>query len=121
QSAVFVDKAINQFQLLPKHIWEDVPPGEMGSDPGSTGQDPSRVMGNGPFKFVEWVQGDHVTIEKNPDFWDQENVPVIDQYIYRVTGEDTTAIAQLKTGEADMTGLPPNQANEVKESNPDLQ
>ncbi|HWV23949.1 MAG TPA: ABC transporter substrate-binding protein, partial [Thermomicrobiales bacterium] len=90
-------------------------------DPGSTGTDPSRVVGTGPFKFVEWQLGDHVTLERNPDYWSESDVPVIDQYIYKVVGEATTAISELQTGQTDVVEVPFQQANSLRESNPDLQ
>src|SRR5919106_1603396 len=40
--------------IMPKHIWESVPPAEWPNDSGSTGQDPARVVGTGPFKFQQW-------------------------------------------------------------------
>jgi peptide/nickel transport system substrate-binding protein len=120
-AAEFVRSTAGQFGILPKHIWENVPPGEWGSDPGSTGQDPARVIGSGPFKFVEWQLGDHVTITKNVDYWDQQNLPVIDEFVYRVIVDPASALASLQTGETDVTDIPFTQANPLRESNPELQ
>jgi peptide/nickel transport system substrate-binding protein len=105
--------------IMPKHLWENVPVGEMGSDPGSTGQDPARVIGSGPFRFVEWVLGDHATIERNADYRDPESTPVIDQFIYRVVADPASAVASLQTGEVDIIEVTPPTAEELRQ-NPDL-
>ncbi len=119
-SATFVSDAAGQFGILPKHIWEGVPFAEFGADPGNTGQDPSRVIGSGPFKFVEWVPNDHVTLERNADYWDTANVPVIDRYIYRVIADAATAVQSLTTGESDIADIPFTQAETLRASNPEL-
>jgi peptide/nickel transport system substrate-binding protein len=119
-SAIFLSDGLGQFGIMPKHIWQDVDPADWPSDAGSTGQDASRVVGTGPFRFVEWVLGDHVTLEKNAEYWDTANVPVIDTYFYKVVAEATTAIAELQTGESDVIEIPFAQANDLRESNPEL-
>ncbi len=118
--ANFVADTAGQFGILPKHIWEGIPFSEWGTAAGSTGQDPTQVIGSGPFRFVEWVRTDHVTLERTPDFWDAQNTPVIDQFIYRVVVDSATAVQTLVTGESDITGIPPTQTETLRASNPDL-
>src|SRR5215207_9184284 len=65
--------------IMPKHIWEGVAPEEWPNDPGSTGQDPARVIGTGPFKFQEWRQGESVSLVRNDDYYDTNAIPVIDE------------------------------------------
>ena len=60
-----------------------------------------KPIGTGPFKFVEWVSGDHITVGKNPDFY-VKGKPYLDQVIFRVTPSREVGIAQLKTGEVDV-------------------
>ena len=56
------------FFIIPKHIWESIPRDQWATDPGSTGQDPSRVVGTGPFKFESWTQGQEIHLVRNDQF-----------------------------------------------------
>jgi peptide/nickel transport system substrate-binding protein len=121
-SAIFPSEALGQFGIMPKHIWEGVTPADMPTDPGTNGQDPARVVGTGPFKFVEWALGNHVTLEKNADYWNPRFTPVIDTYTYQVITDPASALAALRTGSSDFLGeFPFAQARSVRESNPELQ
>lgn len=119
-SATFLEDTVMQVYIVPRHVWEDVPVGEWGSDPGATGTDPSRVVGSGPFRFVEWVLNDHVTLERHDDYWDSEHIPVIDLFIRQVFSEESTKVAAIQTGEADIAYIGSTQVNALQESAPDI-
>jgi peptide/nickel transport system substrate-binding protein len=99
--------------IMPKHIWQNVGFESWTFDPGSTGQDPSRVIGTGPFKFKEWVQGDHVTLVRNDDYYD--TVPNIDEFILQVQPDADTAVLALQDKSTDiMEIIPPAQMASVQ-------
>jgi peptide/nickel transport system substrate-binding protein len=71
--------------------------------------DPSRnPVGTGPFKFVEWVQGDHVTLEKNPDYF-IAGQPYLDGIEFRFLLVDQSRIEGLRSGELDWVDAVPLQ------------
>ncbi|WP_336707875.1 ABC transporter substrate-binding protein [Oerskovia sp. USHLN155] len=56
--------------------------------------------GTGPYRFVEWTQGDHLTIERNDDYWGEraKNSGVTFRFF-----QDTTALNNaLLTGDLDL-------------------
>ncbi len=56
--------------------------------------------GTGPYRLVEWVQGDHLTLERNDDYWGEpaKNPGVTFQFF-----QDETAMNNaLKTGAIDL-------------------
>jgi peptide/nickel transport system substrate-binding protein len=55
------------------------------------------AVGTGPFKFVEWVEGDHITVAANPDYWG--GAPKVDQIIWRVIPDDSARYLALKSGD----------------------
>jgi peptide/nickel transport system substrate-binding protein len=103
-NAVFFYNAVTPIPIVPRHIWESVPIAEWAADGGSTGQDPSRVIGSGAFTFVEWIQGDHITLAKNPNYYDTVTgrVPYVDEVIFRILPDLNTAVQELIVGGIDL-------------------
>ena len=71
-------------------------------------------VGTGPYKLVEWARGDHITIEKNDDYWG-ENPSNIETVTYVFIPEAGTRQAGLISGEYDLI---PNLLPEDIESAP---
>lgn len=53
--------------------------------------------GTGPFKFVEYAQDDHITVERNPNYWDTGK-PYLDSITFRVIPVDATRLVELRSG-----------------------
>src|SRR5262245_37483661 len=62
--------------------------------------------GTGPFKFVEWKEGDFILLEKTPNYWDTDaaggKLPYLDKVLIKIIIEPSTLVAALKTGEVDL-------------------
>ena len=65
-------------------------------------------VGTGPFKFVEWVPDQGITLERNEDhdwgtpMYTNTGEPMLDGAAYVVIPEDATRIAALGSGEIDV-------------------
>lgn len=57
-------------------------------------------VGTGPYKFVAWKPGQYIDIEAYEGYWGDR--PPIKQARFVFVKEDTTRVAMLKTGEADI-------------------
>lgn len=74
--------------------------------------------GTGPYKFKEWVTGDHITFVKNADYWG--GAPKVDTITYKIAPESATAVSMVENGEADyMLGIPAEQLGRL-EGNKDV-
>ena len=78
--------------ILLKAIWEGV------SDPVAF--ENKEMIGSGPFKLVENVQNDHVTLETNKDYW---RTPAnVDGLIFQTIDNPDARVAALTNGDVDM-------------------
>ena len=88
---------------------------EFGEDYGTPS---AGCVGTGPFKFVEWVEGDHITVEANEDYWG--GAPTVDQIIFRVIPDDSARFLALKAGDIDAFEQAVSEDLASAEADPDL-
>lgn len=66
-------------------------------------------IGTGAFKFENWVQGDHITIEKNPDYWGEP--AKLDEATFKYISDPTAAFAAMMAGDIDVFAAFPAPEN----------
>ncbi len=70
--------------------------------PESIGRAATEPVGTGPFRFVRWVQGDRVELERNPDYWGP--APALARATFRFIADPNAAYAAMMAG--DLDGFP---------------
>lgn len=84
-------------------------------------------VGTGPFMIEEWVQNDHITLVKNPDYnwapeWTGHTGPAnVDKIVYRIISEDATRLIELEAGDVDLLLEAPWRELPTYEDDPDYQ
>lgn len=61
----------------------------------------TKPVGTGPFQFVEWVQKDHITVKKFPDYWDK-GLPYLDEIVFKDISDGGVVSAGMKSGDIDI-------------------
>jgi peptide/nickel transport system substrate-binding protein len=71
-------------------------------------------VGTGPFRFVEWVQDDHLSLKRFDEYWDKGN-PSLNAVTFRPIPDASVALTELKTGNIDVVAfLDPKDLPEVR-------
>jgi peptide/nickel transport system substrate-binding protein len=78
----------------------------------------STTTGTGPYRVVEYVKDDHLTLEAWDGYWGSQK-PLIKTITYRVIPDDNTRLSELLAGSIDFITLNVNQVDAVK-GNSDL-
>jgi peptide/nickel transport system substrate-binding protein len=68
--------------------------------PQSVSTNKTHPIGTGPFRFKQWVQGDRILLERNPDYW-QKGKPKLDAVTFRFIGDPQAQAAALRAGDVD--------------------
>ena len=69
---------------------------------------------SGPFKFVERVPQDHVTLGRFADYWDAKDIH-FDKVVYQILVDSSVRLANLKAGTVDLSEyITPTDAAAVK-------
>jgi peptide/nickel transport system substrate-binding protein len=58
-------------------------------------------VGAGPYQFVEWVENDHITGKRFPDYWNKD-AAYVDEVVFRVVPDPAVMLSNLRAGELDV-------------------
>lgn len=93
---------LQEFPIMSKTSYEDKTSEEVTAAP----------VGCGPYKLVEWVKGDHLTMERFDDYYGE--LPEAQKIIWRTIPEAETRLQELNMGTVDIAeGLTPDMVSEV--------
>jgi peptide/nickel transport system substrate-binding protein len=98
EPAPYVMAALSGYEspMLPKHIFGT---GDITNHPNA-----NHPIGTGPFKFVEWQQGQFMRFDRNPDYWKNDR-PYLDHLVARFIADGGTRAASLETQEVHIGGF----------------
>ena len=87
------------FQPLPRHVWGSLPVDELLANE-NVNRSP---LGWGPYTLVEWTQGDHITLKRNPLYFRAaEGLPYFDNLVFRFIPDQDEILKGLLAGECDL-------------------
>ena len=91
----------------------------------------SSPVGTGQYKFVEWIEGDHLTLELNTEWWGYDadicgGTALADSdagfrtITFRPVTESATRVAMLQSGDAQIIWPTPTESVAVLEADPNV-
>ncbi len=81
--------------ILPQSVWEG-----MTYDEILEFEDLSAGIGTGPYKLIDWVEGEYLILEANEDYW--RGAPAIDRVVWQEFATEDAMVQALLAGEIDV-------------------
>jgi peptide/nickel transport system substrate-binding protein len=76
----------------------------------------NEASGTGAFMVQEWVPGDHLTMVKNPDYWNAGR-PLVDEAEVKIYADEGALVSALEGGVIDIAlSFPPREYERLKDS-----
>lgn len=79
--------------ILPRHLYE-------GTDILKNPHNSDAPVGTGPFKWGEWVRGDHITLVRNAQYFRKDR-PYLDRMIAKIIPDSVARILAIRSGDVD--------------------
>jgi len=76
-----------------------------------------KPVGSGPFKFVEWVKDDHMTLRKWEQHWEKDaagvQLPYLDEVIFKPIPDGNQRLTAVRTSTIDMIDTEVSYRNDL--------
>jgi peptide/nickel transport system substrate-binding protein len=86
--------------LLPRHVLE-------GRDIDRAQDYNRNPLGTGPYRVHEWTAGEHIMLERVPQYWRGDEFPRIKRLLFKFVANTNTRVNQLKAGEVHVVATVP--------------
>ncbi|MGZ4162517.1 MAG: peptide-binding protein [Tumebacillaceae bacterium] len=105
--APFMANNLTSYGILPKHILGNVAIKDMEKADFN-----KKPIGSGPFKVTDWQAGQFVKLERNETYFQKK--PSVSTITYKIVPDQNALIAQLQSGEVNMTDIAASNVKTVK-------
>lgn len=100
------ERIFDSLAIMPRHLLEK-PYREGKFDQAWTlASSPAEIVGLGPFRVKEYVQGQRIVLERNPYYWkadrNKNRLPYIDELVFLFVGNEDAQVLRFQAGD---TGL----------------
>jgi peptide/nickel transport system substrate-binding protein len=103
--------------ILPKHALiksvksKDVKGNSQFLSTWGTDTDPTKIIGNGPFKIESYTPSQRLVFQRNPYYWRKDArgnpQPYIERYIWQIVESTDTSLIQFRSGGLDIVAASP--------------
>lgn len=79
---------------------------------------PGNLVGNGAFTLTEYVIGERTVLERNPEYWNNDE-NLIDRVEAYVINDENQGLTRYEAGELDKTDIPAGQYPRLEQQSPE--
>jgi peptide/nickel transport system substrate-binding protein len=100
------ERLFDSVAVLPKHLLEQpYKEGKLGQA-WTLGVSPKQIAGLGPFRLKEYVVGQHLTLERNPYYWEvdreKHRLPYLDEVTFLFMPSSDSEVIRFQAGDTDI-------------------
>ncbi|GGB09393.1 peptide ABC transporter substrate-binding protein [Allosediminivita pacifica] len=85
---------------------------------GASWTQPENMVSNGAYTLSEFNPGERIVLERNENYWDNENT-ILDRVVALIINDENVALTRYQAGELDRTEVPAGQFPRLKEEYPE--
>jgi peptide/nickel transport system substrate-binding protein len=97
------ERIFDSLAILPKHLLETAYRDHKIGDTWGVNSKPQEIAGLGPFRFKNYVPGQQLLLERNPNYWRKDargtNLPYLNELLFTVVANEDAQILKFKSGE----------------------
>jgi peptide/nickel transport system substrate-binding protein len=102
------ERLFDGFSILPRHRLEQAWRAGKLAEAWSLRTPPGEIAGLGPFRFKEYVAGQHIVLERNPYYWKADQagnrLPYLAEVDFPLAGTEDMQVMRFQSGESDVIG-----------------